>query len=83
MIDQKKIRVLCVDDHPLFLEGIAKEMVKGNGSVAGLPDIRAGTVLMIDGLGDRFSGRYFVVSTTHAIGDSGYTTQFECRREEL
>jgi phage protein D len=66
-----------------ILEGIAKEMVKGTGSVAGLPDIRAGTVLMIDGLGDRFSGRYFVVSTTHAIGDSGYTTQFECRREEL
>jgi phage protein D len=66
-----------------ILEGIAKEMVKGNGSVPGLPDVRAGTVLEIDGLGDRFSGRYFVVSTTHAIGDSGYTTQFECRREEL
>ena len=66
-----------------ILEGIAKEMVKGTGSVPGLPDIRAGTVLEIDGLGDRFSGRYFVVSTTHAIGDSGYTTQFECRREEL
>jgi phage protein D len=66
-----------------ILEGIAKEMVKANGSVAGLPDIRAGTVLEIDGLGDRFSGRYFVVSTTHAIGESGYTTQFECRREEL
>ena len=66
-----------------ILEGIAKDMVKGTGSVPGLPDIRAGTVLEIDGLGDRFSGRYFVVSTTHAIGDSGYTTQFECRREEL
>jgi uncharacterized protein len=66
-----------------ILEGIAKEMVKGTGSVVGLPDIRAGTVLEIDGLGERFSGRYFVVSTTHAIGDSGYTTQFECRREEL
>lgn len=66
-----------------ILEGIAKEMVKGTGSVVGLPDIRAGTVLEIDGLGQRFSGRYFVVSTTHAIGDSGYTTQFECRREEL
>jgi uncharacterized protein len=66
-----------------ILEGIAKEMVKGNGSVTGLPDLRAGTVLMIDGLGDRFSGRYFVVSTTHAIGDSGYTTTFECRREEV
>jgi phage protein D len=66
-----------------ILEGIAKEMVKGTGSVPGLPDLRSGTVLLIDGLGDRFSGRYFVVSTSHAIGDGGYTTQFECRREEV
>jgi phage protein D len=66
-----------------ILEGIAKDMVKGSGSVAGLPDVRAGTVLHIDGLGDRFSGRYFVTATTHAIGDGGYTTQFECRREEV
>lgn len=66
-----------------ILGGIAKEMVKGTGSVPGLPDIRAGTVLEIDGLGDRFSGRYFVVSSTHTIGDSGYTSQFECRREEV
>jgi phage protein D len=66
-----------------ILEGIAKEMVKGTGSVPGLPDIRAGTVLLVDGLGDRFSGRYFVVGTTHTIGDAGYTTQFECRREEV
>ena len=66
-----------------ILQGIAKEMVKGTGSVPGLPDVRAGTVVEIDGVGDRFSGRYFVVSTTHAIGDSGYTTQFECRREEV
>jgi len=66
-----------------ILQGIAKEMVKGTGSVPGLPDLRSGTVLEIDGLGDRFSGRYYVVSTTHAIGDGGYTTQFECRREEI
>ena len=66
-----------------ILEGIAKDMVKGTGSVPGLPDIRAGTVLLIDGLGKRFSGRYFVIGTTHTIGDSGYTTQFECRREEV
>ncbi len=66
-----------------ILEGIAKDMVKGAGSTVGLPDLRAGVVLEIDGLGDRFSGRYFVISTTHGIADSGYTTQFECRREEL
>jgi phage protein D len=65
------------------LERISKDMVKGTGSTVGLPDLRAGSVVMMGGLGTRFSGRYFVTSTTHAISDSGYTTQFECRREEL
>ena len=65
------------------LERIAKDMVKGSGSTVGLPDLRAGSVMMIDGLGKRFSGRYFVTATTHTIGDGGYTTQFECRREEI
>jgi phage protein D len=65
------------------LEENAKDMVKGSGSTVGLPDLRAGSVMQIDGLGKRFSGRYFVTSSTHAMGDGGYTTQFECRREEL
>jgi phage protein D len=64
------------------LERIAKDMVKGTGSTVGLPDLRAGNVIVIDGLGSRFSGRYFVTATTHSIGDGGYTTQFECRMEE-
>ena len=58
-------------------------MVKVSGSTVGLPNLRAGSVVEIDGLGSRFSGRYFITATTHSIGDSGYTTQFECRREEL
>lgn len=65
------------------LENIAKDMVKGTGNVVGLPDLRAGNVVFLEGLGQRFSGRYFVTATTHTIGDSGYTTQFECRREEI
>lgn len=65
------------------LEGIAKDMLKGSGSVVGLPDLRAGGIVEIDGMGQRFSGRYFVTSTTHTIGDGGYSTQFECRREEI
>lgn len=64
------------------LEENAKEMVKATGSTVGLPDLRAGSAVKIDGAGLRFSGRYFVTATTHTIGDSGYTTQFECRREE-
>jgi phage protein D len=65
------------------LERIAKDMVRASASVPGLPDLRAGSIVVIDGVGNRFNGRYFVTKTTHAIGDGGYTTRFECRREEI
>ena len=65
------------------LQQIAKGLVTASGSTVGLPKLRAGSVLMIGGLGARFSGRYFVTDTTHTVGDSGYTTQFNCRREEV
>ena len=65
------------------LDMIAKEMVKGSGSTIGLPELRAGGVVEMDGMGNRFSGRYFLTATTHAISDGGYTTNFDCRREEL
>jgi phage protein D len=65
------------------LERIAKELVTGSGSVVGLPDLRAGSVVQLGGLGERFSGRYFVTTTTHSLTDAGYTTQFGCRREEV
>lgn len=65
------------------LANIAKDLVTGRGTCIGLPDLRAGSVVMIDGMGKRFSGRYFVTATTHTINDGGYTTQFECRREEI
>jgi len=65
------------------LRRMVKDMVQASGSTVGLPSLRAGSVLAIDGVGSRFGGRYFVTQTTHTIGDGGYTTQFECRREEL
>jgi phage protein D len=65
------------------LDRITKDMITATGRIVGLPDLRAGSVICVDGLGERFSGRYFVTSTTHTIGDSGFTTQFECRREEI
>ena len=65
------------------LERNAKEMLTAKGSTVGLPDLVAGSVVGVDGVGRRFSGRYFVTSTTHTIGDGGYTTRFDCRREEI
>lgn len=65
------------------LSRMAKDLVTGSGSTLGLPELRAGRPVYIRGLGKRFSGRYLITKTTHTIGDSGYTTQFDARMEEL
>lgn len=64
------------------LTRVVNDMVTATASTVGLPDLRAGAVVEIEGVGERFSGRYFVTSTTHTIGDGGYTTEFECRLQE-
>lgn len=64
------------------LEQRVKQMVTGSGSTVGVPGLRAGRPVYIKGLGERYSGRWFITSTTHSIGSSGYQTQFEVRKEE-
>jgi phage protein D len=56
-------------------------MVTGEGATVGLPDLRAGSRLDMDGFGARLDGEYFVTETTHAFSDAGYTTRFKARRE--
>jgi phage protein D len=75
---QAQAKALAAD----ILKNQLKEMVKGSGATVGLPDLRAGRRVFIDGLGDRFSGTYFVTETTHTINDGGYTTSFSARREQ-
>ena len=60
----------------------SKDMVKASGTCVGLPDLRAGQRVNIEGLGVRFSGTYFITETTHTINDGGYTTKFNARRED-
>ena len=59
---------------------IAQGMVQGRGKTIGLPDLRAGVKIRLEGLG-RFTGFYQVIATTHTIGDGGYTTDFTARME--
>jgi phage protein D len=59
-----------------------KEMVKASGTTVGVPDLRAGTRILIKGVGPRFSGTYFLTETIHSIDNSGYITRFQARREE-
>ncbi len=59
-----------------------RDMVIASATTVGVPDIRAGRNVIITGAGARFSGNYFVTQTTHTVGDGGYTTQFNARRED-
>lgn len=63
------------------LREIALGYVRGDGVVRGRTDLRAGTVIRVEGVGRRFSGLYYVVSTRHTYSaESGYRTAFTVRR---
>jgi hypothetical protein len=72
---RQKARALLLDR--------SKEIVTAHGKTIGLPNLRAGTLVNITGIGARLSGAYFVTKTTHTLGESGYVTEFDCRREDL
>jgi len=65
------------------LERRAIEYVNAQGSCIGMPELTSRTVVKLAGLGKRFSGRYYVTSTTHTIDANGYRTQFEAKRDAL
>jgi len=62
------------------LETRALNFITGRGSCSGNPAIRARMVIELNGLGERFSGSYYVTSATHTINNSGYRTDFEIKR---
>lgn len=55
------------------------ESVTGEGKCAGIPELRAGNTIEVKGI-DRFSGTYYVTSTSHTIDHNGYNTSFRVRR---
>jgi hypothetical protein len=48
-------------------------------AVSGLPDIRPGKPVEVEGLGDPFDGHYFVTPTRHTVG-GGYARRSEAAR---
>lgn len=63
------------------LERRAIEYITGRGSCIGNPQLASRTVIHLKGLGSRFSGTYYVTSTTHSIDANGYRTEFEVKRD--
>jgi phage protein D len=81
-----------VVDQPVFSQGEANQIAKGlfnemsvdfitgEGSAIGNTEIRAGQVVELLKLGERFSGPYYVTSSTHVIDRKGYQTRFTVAR---
>jgi phage protein D len=65
------------------MERRALGAVSGKGSCIGNPELVSRTVIELQRLGKRFSGLYYVTSTTHTINASGYTTEFDAKRDAL
>jgi phage protein D len=77
---------------PVFSQGEATQIAKGlfnemtvdfitgEGMAIGNADIRAGQVIELLKLGDRFSGPYYVTSSTHTVNNRGYLTKFNVAR---
>jgi uncharacterized protein len=59
----------------------ALSLIEGEGLCYGRTDLRAGKVIKIEGVGNRFSGQYYVTEAVHHYGaQGGYRTQFQVRR---
>ena len=73
----------AIDRARAYLRAMALGLVTGTGATIGTPALRAGRPVTISGLGARFSGKYMVTESMHAVGTSGYQTQFKARKEIL
>jgi uncharacterized protein len=63
------------------LNDIGLDYITGAGRSLGRTDLRAGTVVRMTGLGQRFSGLYYLTATTHIYAPAeGYYTTFVVRR---
>ena len=77
-----------------YLTDRNQRLIEASATTVGLPDLRTGCTVEIIGFGVKsdtkgqlsgassdFDGEYYVTSSTHTIGNSGYQTQFTARRQ--
>lgn len=58
-------------------------LVSGTAETIGVPDLRAGTVVQMLGVGPRFEGEYRIDEATHEIGSDGYKVTLSVTRNSV
>lgn len=61
----------------------SERLISGTAECIGLPEIRAGENIRLEGLGRKFSRRYYIESARHTIGSSGYSTSFRVKENTI
>jgi phage protein D len=82
---------LTVVDRPVFkqkhadqiaqalCDELGGEYVYGDAHGEGNPEIRSGKIVQLNGMGDRFSGKYYITETRHLYSARVYKTDFSVR----
>jgi len=59
------------------------ELITATGSCVGEPELKAKRLIQIGGVGQRFSGLYYLTRVTHRFDDGGYICEFEAKRNAI
>jgi phage protein D len=65
------------------LNQMAEGLISGSAECIGIPEIRAGENIRLEGLGKKFSRKYYVDRSTHAISSAGYSTNFNVKENTI
>jgi hypothetical protein len=66
-----------------ILNEASDKFIGGDVQCVGLPQIKPGVNIKLEKMGERFSGKYYVNSTTHTIDTSGYKINFNVKRNAV
>ena len=59
------------------------ELITATGSCVGDPELKAKRLIRIGGVGQRFSGTYYLTRVTHWFDGAGYLCDFEAKRNAI
>ena len=73
----------CDDAAKAHYNNKAMDLISGSVSTIGAPDLRAGKIIQLKGVGLHFDGSYRIEEATHSIGSGGYQTSLNLKRNSV
>jgi uncharacterized protein len=61
------------------LNNISMDLITGSGQSLGIPEIKAGRYIKLEGLGKKLSQPYYIAAVTHSMDENGYITTFQVK----